>query len=366
MPPTHENGAESTVTAQTPPTTLAARIQAARLDAAKKADGGQVGSLLRTLGATETGAMLVDDLRAAGFPEHVISEALADDEHDSRRKARCALGIVADEPVVWLRTSGWQAIGKTGRREQAPSAETVRHAAAPRLVERWLRKTSDQWPVRLEVATGAAVASVTQQIAAVAWARIGMKDTNPIWGELIPQSGNPGVKPDAVLVERWSHDHPFQQAWGRPPIDTAERAEVVLAIEIEDTAKKAALVRRKVMRYEAAVDAGALHGVIWIVRTDAVRQVLIDSGVGEWKRKKHGSLHNYWSGDQFLVPGHLCGLDDAEHLALSGPTWWPLHFAYGENLTQPMNPDQAQAAAQAAPTPFGVAPQQPHGNLRSV
>lgn len=304
FPTTEERGAA--------PPSLAALIQAARVEAAKAADGGAVGALVGRL-AREDGSAAVAALRAEGFPAEVIAAAVTTSATDKRVKARARLGLVGDEPIVWLSTTGWQAAGKPSRRERPPSAETAEHAAAPLHLAAWLRDRLSPFPgLTVGVATGGPCREFSERVKALAWTRIqGAGDTTGDAGSLTG-----GLVPDALLVERFPDTATYVGAWGRDPVTAEDLAEQTVALECEFSAKADTPLRWKVERWRAALALGAAHAVVWVVRSQEVADRLQALGVGRPASDER----------QLLVPGHLVGLG-GEPIDGLAPGWWPLRLS---------------------------------------
>ena len=292
------------------PPTLDALIQAARVEAAKKSDGGAVGAVVERLAATD-GHAPVEMLRAEGFPDDAIAAAITTDEADKRRKPRANLGIVEGTPYLWLTTTGWQAAGRTSRRERSPSAESASHAAAPLDLSRWLRERLAPWPhLRVTVATGEPCRAFAERVKALAWSRIssGSGDATGTFGML---TGG-GVIPDALIVTRWPSWDIYRSAWGDNPATHEDAAEETCTLEYE-ASRKGEPLRYKVERNAGVLELGAAHAVIWAVRDRQVADDLQALGVG-----RPGSR-------QLLVPAVLVGLDGDE-MPDYEPTWWPLRL----------------------------------------
>ena len=302
---------------QTKQPTLDALIQAARVEAAKKSDGGAVGAVVERLAATD-GHAPVEMLRAEGFPDHAIAAACSTDEADKRRKPRANLGIVGGAPYLWLTTTGWQSAGKTSRRERSPSAESAEHAAAPLDLSRWLRERLAPWPhLRVGVVTGEPCRAWSERVKALAWSRIssGAGDATGSYGMLTG-----GLVPDALIVTRWPSWDIYRSAWGENPATPEDAAEETCTLEFEASRKGSGTgsdaggpLRWKVERNEAALDLGAAHAVVWVVPDRQVAEDLQALGVG-----RRGSR-------QLLVPAHLVGLGGDE-MPDYEPVWWPLRL----------------------------------------
>jgi hypothetical protein len=287
---------------------LSALIQSARTEAATKGGGGAVGLVVARL-ARGDGSATVTTLTSEGFPENVIVAAVTTDLKDKRVKPRARLGIVAGEPMIWLTTTGWQSAGRSSGRERPPSAESASHAAAPGHINAWLKRVTEDLPVDVGAVTGEPCRAFSDQVKALAWARIqGVGDTTGGAGSLTG-----GLVPDALIVERFANSETFTSAWGYDPATHDDVAEQTLALEIEDSRKASEPLRWKVERWEAATELKAVIKVVWVVRTATVRDRLFALGVGTTRRP-----------EQLLVPGARIGLPGSELLADSGSHWWPV------------------------------------------
>lgn len=291
---------------------LDALIQRARVEAATKADGGAVGTVVARLAAND-GHAPVATLRAEGFPDDAIAAALTTDPEDRRRKPRARLGVVDGTPLLWLTTTGWQSAGRTSRRERSPSAESAIHAAAPTELSGWLAQQLAPWPgLRVSVSTGEPCRAWSERVKALAWSRVqGAGDANGAYGVLTG-----GLLPDALLVERWHSAADYRSAWGHDPATAEDAAEQTCALEVE-LARKGEPLRWKVERWQAALDLGAAHAVVWVVRSRTIADDLRALGVGA-----DGSR-------QLLVPGAEVGLG-GDAMPDLPTTWWPLRIGEGQ------------------------------------
>ncbi len=288
---------------------LSALIQTARSEAAARSTGGTVGLVVARL-ARGDGSATVATLRSEGFPESALVAAVTSkDPKDGRYKARAKLGIVAGEPMIWLTATGWQSAGRASGKERPPTAESASHAAAPGQINAWLKRVTEGLPVDVSAVTGEPCRVFSDQVKALAWARIqGVGDTTGGAGSLTG-----GLVPDALIVERFANSETFVSAWGYDPATHDDIAEQTLALEVEDTRKASEPLRWKVERWEAATELKAVIKVVWVVRTATVRDRLFALGVGTTRRP-----------EQLLVPGARIGLPGSELLADSGSHWWPV------------------------------------------
>lgn len=298
----------ATAEEQTTPS-LAALVQTARVESATAAEGGAVGALLHRLLKTD-GMASVEALRAEGFPEATVVAAITGAGLPSRARPRVRLGIVGGEPFIWLTTTGFQSCGKPSGRERTPDAEGAEHAIAPTKLARWLRtRLAPHQGLTVSVATGTATADFQRAVAALAWGRIQSKgDPSGALGSI-----NQGIRPDAVMVERFPSAQTYLQAWGISPADPLDLAEQTVALEIEDSRKADHPLRAKVERWDTALDLGAAFAVVWVVRSAKVAERLQALGVGGTRPR------------QLLVAGADVGLG-GDKLDLE-PVWWPLRLA---------------------------------------
>jgi hypothetical protein len=294
---------------------LDALIQSARVEATKKGDGGAVGAVLRRLAEAPSGLVPVADLVAEGFPAQAVADAAQGDPADRRKGPRARLGVVADQPLLWLTTSGWQSCGYASRREVNPAAESVEHATAPRRIAAWLNTATEPYAVRVEVATGTATKDLSARATSLAWSRIqGAGDGTGQAGSLTG-----GLYPDALLVEHWGDARLYAGAWGKSHDHPSDLTEQICALEVELNAKNDGPQRWKVEKWQTALDLGVCHSVVWVVRSRAVADTLKGLGVGD--------------GRQFLVlvPASAVGLDGDEmpDLLADPARWWPLRLPSG-------------------------------------
>lgn len=295
---------------RTVPQSLDALIQTAHVEAARSQDGGAVGAVVRRL-AEGDGSALVASLRAEGFPDEAIAAAVTTDAADRRRKPRARLGVVGGSVMVWLTTTGWQSAGRTSARERHPSSESQLHAAAPSQLAEWLDAKLARWPhLRITVVTGAPTRTWGEELKSLAWGRLqGAGDTTGRFGVLTG-----GLIPDALLVTRWRTADDYRAAWGQDPAAPEDAAEETSALETELTRKALGPLRAKVTRWEAALDLGAAHRVIWLVRSHEVAENLLRLGVGTERSR------------QLLVPAAAVGME-GDPMPDVVPTWWPLRVA---------------------------------------
>jgi hypothetical protein len=289
---------------------LDAIIQTAKVDSAKKRDGGAVGAVIARLAQAPGGFVTVADLRAEGFPDQAIADTVQTDSTDRRSKPRAKLGIVGGIAGLWLTTTGWTAAGFPSRRELSPSAESIEHAEAPRRVEAWLDAVTAPYPISVDVVTGQPTRDFGERVKSLSWARLqSVGDTTGTVGVLVG-----GIYPDALVVERWADSSYYVGAWGKNPDHPYDAAEQVCALEIERAVKGEPL-KWKVEKWAAALALGACHAVVWVVQSATVAERLAELGVG----REPG---------QFLVPACAVGLDGDHmpHLLTPPDRWWPLRL----------------------------------------
>lgn len=304
----------------TTPRDLDTLVEAARITASTNPDS-QASAVLRLL-SESGGHAALSELLASGAPREVVA-ALVDDQvaGDRRRKQRARLGIVGGIAVVWLTSTGWQAVGRSSGREVVPTADTIGHALAPRLLDDWLatraaRLGSENISVR--VLTGAACRRWSEEVKARAWSLIsshaGAIDTDGAVGTLTG-----GYIPDALIIERWMGAHAEEwhsSAWPGSTPSPDDLAETTVAVEVEDTRKSGEALRSKVERADALIN--RLHlcrSVLWLVKSRDVRDRLADLGVGTEHRRP----------GQLLVAASALGLSGDE-LSPVGSAWWPLRL----------------------------------------
>lgn len=291
--------------------TLDALVQAARVEAAKKSDGGAVGAVVRRLAQATGGSLPVSVLLDEGFPSQALADAAQGDPDRKRSGPRARLGLVSGQPVLWLTTSGWQAAGRSTGRELSPSAESVAHATAPAAVATWLDEVTRPYAVSVDVVSGQPCRDFGERVKALAWSRVqGRGDATGAAGSLTG-----GLYPDALLCERWADASLYGGAWGREPETQADAAEQVLGLEVEATRKSDEPLRWKVEKWAGALGLGACHAVVWVVRSRTVADRLAALGVG----------HD----GQLLVPAVSVGLEGEEMPGLlqGQHVWWPLRLA---------------------------------------
>jgi hypothetical protein len=124
-----------------------------------------------------------------------------------------------------------------------------------------------------------------------------------------------GLRPDALIVERWWLPEAWAGAYGRPADEMTadDLAEQVWALEVETSTKSATLLRDKVARLDAAREVRSIAGTIWVVRTVKVARVLAAFQIGTETQARPG---------HFVLPATNVGLP-GDLLAQNGPKWWP-------------------------------------------
>lgn len=304
----------------TTPRDLDTLVEAARITASSNPDS-QASAVLRLL-SEFGGHATLSELLDSGAPREVVA-SLVDDQlaGDRRRKQRARLGIVGGVPVVWLTSTGWQAVGRSSGREVVPTADTIGHALAPRLLDEWLSARTAHLGsehISVRVLTGAACRRWSEEVKARAWALIsshaGAIDSDGAVGTLTG-----GYIPDALVIERWMGPHAEEwhtSAWPGSKPSPDDLAETAVAVEVEDTRKSGEALRSKVERADALIN--RLHlcrSVLWLVRSRDVRDRLADLGVGTENRRP----------GQLLVAASALGLP-GENLSPVGTPWWPLRL----------------------------------------
>lgn len=265
------------------------------------------------------GHAFVSEAKRAGHGETAMLTALAEDPDDRRIKPRLAADLVSGEQVIWLTTPGWKACGHPSKREVRPTTQTLAHADAPRLLRQWLTPLTEvlDGHATIEVVTDpAAVAEISEAAKARAWARLRVEaDADGAIGSLTS-----GMRPDALLIERWWNPQTYASAYGKNPdaLDPEEAAEVIWAIEVEDSTKSSASLREKTLRHDAAARLGVVRGTIWITRSAATARALAAFGIGRNDMPREGHL---------AVRSWEIGLPGGEMVQQGGPRWWALTLA---------------------------------------
>ena len=321
--------------AQGGPTTLREWIAAQPVDEARVKDTGL--RLLQFL-ADRGGFALAHECRRAGYGDAAILPLLAEPK-DKRQRPKAAAGLVEGEEVVWLLPGGWKAIGAPVKKqvESLPTGEHVKHASAPREFRKWLVDRAsvlgeDELSIDVLLSSHT-INSLSESAKALAWSRIqgGAGDASGGVGALTS-----GFRPDAVVCERWWNPALYAQAYGKtdPPAHLVEEAaEVLWALEIEDSVKSQEPLRAKIERLDAARTLGVIHGTIWVTRTTAVARALAQFGIGRdsgAQREGHVAVRSWQVGlgstpGGPLVPG-------------SPSRWWPLLLPRPKPVAVPTSP----------------------------
>lgn len=313
MPETNTVGAQST---NNNPQTVAEML-AQRPET--KTTGAAPQRLLEHLAAVGGSAFLAE-LSRVGHAEQTVIAAATEDARDKRRKARVQAEHVGGEIVVWLTTPGWAAAGHPTQRERRPTTQSLAHADAPRVLRTWVAERVAQLggAASVEIVTDpAALTSLSEGAKARAWARIQARTMTDSDGGVGILTG--GLRPDALVVERWWNAQTWASAYQRNAGDmTADGlAEQVWAVEVENSTKSATLLRDKVARLDAAQEVRSIAGTIWVIRTAGVARALAAFQVGTEKQPRPG---------HFVVPATTIGLP-GDLLAQTGPQWWPLRLS---------------------------------------
>jgi hypothetical protein len=302
---------------ESPSRDLDTLIEAARITA-KSGTAAQQSAVLHTLAQSEGGLLTLDALLASGAPRDVVA-SLVDEEssNDKRRKCRARLGIISGTAVVWLTSTGWQAVGRPSGREVNPSSDSVAHAAAPSQLASWLAERSETlaaYGITARVTYGSSVRRFSDEIVARAWARLrSYPDPEGAVGSLTG-----GLLPDGLLIESWRGPNAaetYRAAWGlHDEAHEDDLAETTTLIEVEDSRKSSEPLRSKVDRLTAVTDTlQAARAVVWIVRTREVADRLRDLGVDDPSRRPN----------HLLVDARVVGLG-GEDIGSIRKTWWPI------------------------------------------
>ena len=272
---------------------------------------------LLTFLASQGGSAFAVEAKRGGHSEATMLAALAEDAHDRRKKPVIDADLIGGHEVIWLTTPGWKAAGHPSKREVRPTTETLAHADAPRLLRSWLARQisplADHASIEV-VSDPKAISDISEAAKARAWARLRTAaDSDGGIGSLTS-----GIRPDALIIERWWHLPTFASAYGLENPSAEEAAEVTWAIEIEDTTKGLAALREKIARHDAAAEVGVLRGTIWITRTAATARALAAFGIGATSghpRAHHLAVRAY----EVEIPG-------GEMVQPAGQRWWPLRL----------------------------------------
>lgn len=290
-------------------------------DAAAQNGEGERAALVHDL-AEDDGTALVDDLVARGHSVATIAACLAQPEGDKRSKPLLRAVPIGDLRVVTLSSSGWTAAGQPNRREKKPNARNIAHALAPQRMRAWAARV-DAWlasqgaPVRLRVRDdSAAVQKWAQTLSGSAWSEIRRSGGDPsgITGALTEPRSAP--RPDALLYEEWSNPTQMHNWWPGFVRDGDEMQSLVLAVEVETTAKETDDLRAKVARLNACISLGALDGVLWVVNDVGIVQ-----RVQRW-------VNTTTRGDADVQKRHIYAAADAVGMGgpvvmgVPQPTWW--------------------------------------------
>lgn len=290
---------------------LDALVEAARIaEAQRRSTDAATAEVLRLLAEAEGGAMPLDGLLAAGAPRDVVAHLVAEDQGDKRRKQKARLGFVAGVPVVWMTSTGYQAVGRSSAKEVLPSAGSVAHATAPAVLSTWLKQRNGALAaegITVRCTYAAACRRWSTEVTAKAWAAL--RTHGDADGAIGSCTG--GVIPDALIYESFPQGARGRELHARlrgsDVPDDDDLAETTYAVEIEDTRKSQEGLRIKVLRAETVCEKlGAARAVLWVVRTREVANRLRDLGVDSDRRPS-----------QVLVP--------ASEVGLGGEDLGPIH-----------------------------------------
>ncbi len=263
----------------------------------------RVSDLLHDVSDTE-GCALVTDLTAAGYDDAVIAAALTPPPGgDKRKAASLAFGLVGGHRMVWLRSSGWAAVGQTNRRENKPSGSQLRHRLAP---VNFQRRMQDRvvgsvlaYGVYVDITYGVELRNYVTPLKGDAWSII--KGSDP---QAAKEAGRvqEGVYPDVLVYENWPAEQFKQRTVMWPHTgdeyyrDGVQPATWVVAVEIELSGKNDNALDRKMDRHDIAMKLGWWQAVVWITDDERVLTRLRRAGLGvsygqtpdvRWRRPGH-------------------------------------------------------------------------------
>jgi hypothetical protein len=298
-------------------------LQKAAADPAGTSSADASLDVLATLDEVGDGVLLLGDLLAAGHSRALVM-ALLTQGTDKRVKPRLAGGVIAGHALVWLRSSGWQAVGQPNRREAAPTARSLRHRLSAHNFESAMRQrvepSARSAEILLEVVRGLPLREYVKQRAGDVWAVIknegaeAGKDASTLMG---------GVYPDALVAENWPLDLFDQRMVSWPHTGDAtsrmdpQPADFAVAVEVELSGKAAVLLSAKVRQHDAAMVLGWWQAVVWITDDTDTQTRLLRAGIG------NASEHP----GHYLLRASAVGMGDdpapaAFGLAVPTAPWW--------------------------------------------
>ena len=281
----------------------------------------QLTELLSALAVEHDGCALLDDLRSS-WPDAILMAGLTAPEDDRRRRPPMRAGLVGGHRMVWLTSGGWTAAGFSNRREHRPAAAQLRHRFAGRSLGRWVRQTvaphAVQRGVLVSVVEGAELRAYISEQVSSAWSAVKLGGARgDAAGVLLG-----GLYPDLLLSESWPAEQAglrrqvYPQLVGRSSdAGPGWDHEVLIAVEVETSAKASGVLSAKVAAHSAAHELGWFAATVWV--TD-------DAEVATRLRR---SLQVPGGG---LRPGHLtahpadCGVTELGTDRVVPTTWgWP-------------------------------------------
>jgi hypothetical protein len=307
---------------------LAAIVATARAEISAREDNAADAStdVLTLVAEGGDGVMLLADVLAAGHSRALVA-ALLTQGSDKRIRARLAIGIVAGVEVVWLRTSGWQAVGQPNRRETPPTQSSLRHRLSAHNFERTMlagvEPVGRERGVLLSVVRGAPLREYITQRTGDAWTIIKTAGSAELLNAASGVLG--GVYPDALVAESWpaslvvDKDQTRAKTWPKTgdPAALSERQgpDWASAIEIELSGKAAPLVSAKVRQHDTAMLLGWWQAVVWITDDTDTLTRLVRAGVGGADHPGH-----------YLLPGSAVGIGGSPTVPVGMPLppvpWW--------------------------------------------
>ena len=215
-----------------------------------------------------------------GLTAATIAVACEKPAGDKRQQPFLKMKEISGVDLLILTSKGWDAVGRTSKREQKPDAKRLAHSLAPQRISGEMRgrmgRLRQSAPAGVEIprvsvkVSATALTDFANKCVSAAWGRLqdgATSDAGGLVGQLTQQASAP--RPDALIIEEWSQKMPVGGAepwvglreWDSTPPGTV--VELTFLLEVETADKNTDALKDKVRRLNAAMDLGVADCVIW-------------------------------------------------------------------------------------------------------